>query len=69
MLHVHVHVYKMYMYMYVLKLLTACFSIQAFWYTATKGNGGPVFGNNENFIGLGVIIDTFDNNGVVRILL
>ncbi len=39
--------------------------LQAFWYTATKGYSGPLYGNTNNFIGLGVVIDTFDNDGMV----
>ncbi|KAJ8311485.1 hypothetical protein KUTeg_010840 [Tegillarca granosa] len=35
----------------------------AFWYTQEKGEGGPVFGNKDQWKGLGVIFDSFDNDG------
>ena len=36
----------------------------AFWYTSQKPNStGPLFGNEQLFDGLGIIIDTYDNDG------
>jgi len=35
----------------------------AFWYTQTKGSVGDFFGAQEHFVGLGIIIDTYDNDG------
>ena len=35
----------------------------AFWYTDNKGVEGPVFGSNDNWVGLGVFFDSFDNDG------
>jgi len=35
----------------------------AFWYSQTPGQMGPVFGSIDNFVGLGVFLDTFDNDG------
>ena len=34
----------------------------AFWYTATKGFEGPVFGSSDRWNGLGVFFDSFDND-------
>lgn len=34
----------------------------AFWYTAAKGMEGPVYGSNDQWIGLGVFFDSFDND-------
>nr|XP_018914726.1 PREDICTED: protein ERGIC-53 isoform X1 [Bemisia tabaci] len=35
----------------------------AFWYTTQKGNyDGPVFGSSDNWVGLGVFFDSFDND-------
>merc|ERR1719249_642581 len=34
----------------------------AFWYTATKGFEGPVFGSSDKWVGLGVFFDSFDND-------
>jgi mannose-binding lectin 1 len=34
----------------------------AFWYTATKGYEGPVFGSSDKWNGLGVFFDSFDND-------
>ena len=39
---------------------------QAFWFTKERGTSGPMFGNVENFNGLGIVLDSFDNNGQVR---
>ncbi|KRZ89599.1 Protein ERGIC-53, partial [Trichinella sp. T8] len=35
----------------------------AFWYTAFKGQKGPVFGSNDYWNGLGIFFDTYDNDG------
>lgn len=37
----------------------------AFWYTAEKGGSGPVFGNKDNWVGMGIFLDSFDNDGKV----
>jgi len=34
----------------------------AFWYTANKGFEGPVFGSSDQWNGLGVFFDSFDND-------
>ena len=34
----------------------------AFWYAAAKGVEGPVYGSNDQWIGLGVFFDSFDND-------
>merc|ERR1719334_2155243 len=34
----------------------------AFWYTAAQGLEGPVYGSNDQWIGLGVFFDSFDND-------
>jgi len=34
----------------------------AFWFTATKGFEGPVFGSSDKWQGLGVFFDSFDND-------
>jgi len=34
----------------------------AFWYTAAKGVEGPVYGSSDQWIGLGVFFDSFDND-------
>ena len=33
------------------------------WFTEEKGTEGPVFGNIDKWKGLGVIFDSFDNDG------
>ncbi|KAK2168905.1 hypothetical protein LSH36_13g07022 [Paralvinella palmiformis] len=35
----------------------------AIWYTAEKGQEGPVFGSNDKWNGLAVFFDSFDNDG------
>jgi len=35
----------------------------AVWYTAEVGSEGPVFGSNDQWKGLGVFFDSFDNDG------
>lgn len=42
--------------------LIVLFSLQAFWYTQTKGVEGPVFGSNNHWNGLGIFFDSFDND-------
>jgi len=34
----------------------------AFWYTAAKGLEGPVYGSSDQWIGLGIFFDSFDND-------
>lgn len=38
--------------------------LQAIWYTAEKGKEGPVFGSNDQWNGLGLFFDSFDNDGL-----
>ena len=35
----------------------------AIWFTEEKAEGGPTFGGPENWKGLGVFLDSFDNDG------
>ena len=35
---------------------------QAFWYTESRGQDGPVFGSNDQWNGLGIFFDSFDND-------
>ena len=41
---------------------------QAIWFIAQPGSEGMAFGNEETWHGLAVILDSFDNNGLVRCL-
>ncbi|CAF1147564.1 unnamed protein product [Rotaria sordida] len=36
----------------------------AIWFTETAGSGGPVFGSNDLWKGLGVFFDSFDNDAL-----
>lgn len=39
------------------------FYLQAFWYTQNKGSyEGDVFGSSDQWVGLGVFFDSFDND-------
>ena len=40
-----------------------CFWVQAIWFTEERGQEGPVFGSNDNWKGLGLFFDSFDNDG------
>jgi hypothetical protein len=40
-------------------------SLQALWYTTQKGMDGSVFGSSDQWNGLGVFMDSFDNDGQV----
>ena len=40
---------------------------QAIWYTEQPGTEGHVFGSNDQWKGLGVFFDSFDNDGQVSI--
>lgn len=40
-------------------------SLQAIWFTDRPGVEGPVFGSNDNWNGLGVFLDSFDNDALV----
>eukprot|EP01127_Copromyxa_protea_P006189 TRINITY_DN15_c0_g2_i2.p1 TRINITY_DN15_c0_g2~~TRINITY_DN15_c0_g2_i2.p1 ORF type:complete len:388 (+),score=59.75 TRINITY_DN15_c0_g2_i2:23-1186(+) len=35
----------------------------ALWYTKTQGASGPVFGSEDNWQGMGLFFDSFDNDG------
>lgn len=35
----------------------------ALWYTTTRGDAGPLYGSAEKFVGIGAIVDTYDNDG------
>ena len=39
--------------------------VQAVWFTAQPGTEGLAFGNTELWQGLGIMLDSFDNNGLV----
>ncbi len=39
----------------------------AIWYTDKIGTEGSVFGSNDNWVGLGVFLDSFDNDGQVNL--
>ena len=42
----------------------------AIWYTDKIGTEGPVFGSNDNWNGLGIFLDSFDNDGqVIKLFL
>jgi lectin, mannose-binding 1 len=38
--------------------------MQAIWYTEERAQDGPVFGNHDNWKGLGLFFDSFDNDGL-----
>ncbi len=38
----------------------------AVWYTDKVGTEGPVFGSNDNWNGLGIFLDSFDNDAQVK---
>jgi len=38
---------------------------QAIWFTDKPGVDGPVFGSNDQWTGLGVFLDSFDNDALV----
>jgi hypothetical protein len=38
------------------------FNLKAFWFTEEKGVEGPVFGSNDYWKGLGIFLDSFDND-------
>ena len=40
---------------------------QAIWFTEQTGVEGPVFGSNDNWKGLGVFLDSFDNDALVSL--
>jgi len=45
-------------------LITHSYS-QAIWFTEEAGSEGPVFGNVDTWKGLGVMLDSFDNDALV----
>lgn len=42
---------------------------QAIWFTTEIGSEGLAIGNHEIWTGLGIMLDSFDNNGLVSCLL
>ena len=38
---------------------------QAIWFTENEGKTGPVFGSSDRWNGLGLLFDSFDNDGQV----
>ena len=44
-------------------IVNILFPLQAVWFTEEKGTEGPVFGNVDKWKGLGIIFDSFDNDG------
>ena len=43
-------------------ILLKLYLLQGFWFTATRGSLGPVFGSNDYWTGLGIFFDSFDND-------
>ena len=41
------------------------FFLKAVWYTEDTGNLGPVFGAADNWKGMGLFFDSYDNDGEV----
>ena len=46
-------------------LTCVCVCVQALWFTEQKGSEGQVFGSNDQWKGLGVFLDSFDNDNQV----
>jgi len=45
-------------------LIYSCLlSLQAIWFTETPFQAGPVFGSVDKWKGMGILFDSFDNNG------
>lgn len=42
--------------------------LQAIWFTSQKGTEGNVFGSSDQWNGLGVFLDSFDNDNQVSSL-
>jgi hypothetical protein len=40
-----------------------CPVFQAIWFTETQGEEGSVFGSSSPWKGLGILLDSFDNDG------
>lgn len=38
---------------------------QAIWFTTAQGLDGPVYGAADNWNGIGIFFDSFDNDGKV----
>ena len=49
-----------------LSLSPLTLSLQAIWFTSAPGSEGMAFGNVEIWQGLAVVLDSFDNDGLVR---
>lgn len=49
----------------MLTTFTISFCIQAIWFTESPGAEGMVLGNTDMWRGLGVLLDSFDNDGLV----
>ncbi len=43
----------------------ACARMQAIWVTAQPGSEGQVYGNLGTWAGIGLFLDSFDNDGMV----
>lgn len=43
------------------------FSQQAIWFTAEQGLDGPVYGAADQWNGIGIFFDSFDNDGKVGV--
>ena len=39
--------------------------LQAVWFTETEGKLGPVFGGQDQWKGMGLFLDSYDNDGQV----
>lgn len=49
--------------------VATCHSHQAVWYTTGQGLTGPVYGAADQWNGVGIFFDSFDNDGKVSSLL
>lgn len=46
-------------------LMCVC-ALQAIWFTASQGLEGPVYGAADQWNGVGIFFDSFDNDGKVN---
>jgi mannose-binding lectin 1 len=52
-------------YVYYYNIMRDNATVQVLWYTAQKGQLGPVFGSNDYWTGMGLFFDSFDNDNQV----
>ena len=43
--------------------------VQAIWVTESQGEEGPVYGSSDRWKGIGVFLDTFDNDAKVSVFV